>query len=141
MSATPHPPIPEPAPGGAVTAAWARAVVRTLRSMRLRSGPGVRVQTLPDGTTVSADPGRIGVSGREIYRATLREISGRASSAQARPLSARGEDGGARTVEIWALDLADEAALSGRYDVIAFPVARMAAESPAPEPEEEEEEE
>lgn len=57
MSMT-QPEIPEPAPGAPVTADWARRIARSMRSMRLSGGPGVRVSTTPSGTTVSATAAR-----------------------------------------------------------------------------------
>lgn len=136
MSATPHPPIPEPGPGDAVSAAWARAVVRCLRAMRLRSGPGARVQTLPDGTTVSLAAPRSGGGRAEVMVATVPRISGGRVSATVRPLSDLSGPG--RTAAVWALDLADGDGPEGPFDVVAFPFARLFARSDNdPEPEEE----
>ena len=52
-------PLPrEPRRGDPLDADWGRAVARALRSQRVSSGPGLRVSSGPDGTTISRAPGR-----------------------------------------------------------------------------------
>lgn len=43
-----------PASGDDITADWARELVKAVRSLRLSSGPGIRLTRTPDGTTISA---------------------------------------------------------------------------------------
>lgn len=50
----------EPERGDSITADWARKVARALRALRLTAGPGIRIHAGPDGTTVSAAPGKRG---------------------------------------------------------------------------------
>ena len=116
--------LPDPRPGEPVSAEWGRAVARAIRSLRLSGGPGARVSATPSGTTVSFAGARGGASLHEILRATLPRITGARTTAKAAPLLGGAE----RDIEIWALDLADEDGPEGRYDVVAFPVARMVAE-------------
>ena len=129
MGLSTTPPIPEPAPGDAVGADWARTLVRALRSMRLSGGPGVRVSTTPEGTTVSAAPGAAASGRAEILLVSIPRVSGRAVRGTGRPLSGKGA---ARAVECWAADLADEEGPAGPFTVVGFPAARMVAEAAAP---------
>lgn len=120
------PPIREPASGDGLTADWARAIVRALRSMRLSGGPGVRVSSTPSGTTVSlANAG--GWVPQEVMVATLPKISGAPLDAPVRPLTDL--SGAAVTARVWALDLAMEEGPTGKYDCVAFPVSRVVAQA------------
>ena len=43
-----------PARGDDITADWARELVKAVRSLRLSSGPGIKLTRTPEGTTISA---------------------------------------------------------------------------------------
>ena len=80
-------PLPrEPRPGERLDADWGRAVARALRSQRLSGGPGVRVSSGPDGTTVSIPAGAPGSGEGAAERPMPLDLSLAASGEEARAL-------------------------------------------------------
>ena len=80
-------PLPrEPRPGERLDADWGRAVARALRSQRLSGGPGVRVSSGPDGTTVSIPAGAPGSGEGAAARPMPLDLSLAASGEEARAL-------------------------------------------------------
>ena len=59
-----------PASGDDITADWARELVKAVRSLRLSSGPGIKLTRTPEGTTVSTS----GTDGRTAAPVGLAEV-------------------------------------------------------------------
>ena len=127
-------PLPsEPRRGDPVTADWARRVAAALRSLRLRGGPGVRVTTGPDGTTVSAAPGRGrgGADGVAVCEITRVDGNGRVVAAYGtvRTLAGARLAGGGAIVPVCGL--LDGNGADVGYAALGFRYAPLVAESNA----------